>query len=80
MIKLFLTAFMQVAFVSANTYFLSQVNYIGALICGFSISWLWSSNVRKISIGTKKERIVYSSGASLGGLLGLFLSQFIYGK
>lgn len=75
--KLFLTAFLQVLFVSANTYFLSQVNWIGVAICGYSISWLWTSNVRKVNVATRKERIVYSIGAMLGGLTGLFLATWI---
>ena len=77
--KLFLTAFMQVAFVSANTFFLSRANYAGALVCGFAISWLWSSNVRKVAIGGTKDRVIYATGAALGGLTGLFFSQIITG-
>lgn len=76
--RLFLTAFLQVLFVSANTYFLSQVNWIGVAICGWMISFLWSSNVRKVSIGTTKDRIVYSTGAMLGGLVGLYLAVQIW--
>ena len=76
--KLFLTAFLQVLFVSANTYFLSQVNWIGVAICGYSISWLWSSNVRKVSIATTKERIVYSTGAMCGGLVGLYIATSLW--
>lgn len=75
--KLFLTAFLQVLFVSANTYFLSQVNWIGVAICGYSISWLWAGNVRKVSIGSKADRLIYSIGAMLGGLTGLFLATWI---
>lgn len=62
--KLFITAFLQVAFVSANTYFLSQVNYTGALVCGFAISWLWSSNVRKVAIGGTKDTLAMLCGVS----------------
>lgn len=75
--KLFLTAFLQVFFVSANTYFLATVNYVGAMVCGFMISWLWSSNVRKVAIGGTRDRFVYASGACLGGLAGLFISQLV---
>lgn len=76
--KLFLTAFLQVLFVSANTYFLSQVNWIGVAVCGWMISFLWSSNVRKVSIGTTKDRIIYSTGAMIGGLVGLYLAAQIW--
>lgn len=78
MIKLFITAFLQVFFVSANTYFLAQVNWIGVAVCGWMISFLWSSNVRKISIGNMKDRIIYSTGAMFGGLVGLYLAVQIW--
>ena len=76
--RLFLTAFLQVLFVSANTYFLSKVNWIGVAICGYSISWLWTSNVRKVSVATTKERIIYSTGAMVGGLTGLLIATLIW--
>lgn len=75
--KLFLTAFLQVFFVSANTYFLAKSMYGGVAICGFAISWLWAGNVRKVSIGSKADRLIYSIGAMLGGLTGLFLATWI---
>jgi hypothetical protein len=78
MIKLFITAFLQVFFVSANTYFLARVNWIGVAVCGWTISWLWASNVRKISIGNMKDRIIYSTGAMFGGLVGLYLAVQIW--
>ena len=75
--KLFLTAFLQVFFVSANTYFLANSMYAGVAICGFAISWLWAGNVRKVSIGSKADRFIYSIGTMLGGLTGLFLATWI---
>ena len=71
--KLFITAFLQVFLVSANTYFISKTMYLGIAIAGFSISYLWTLNVQKISIASRKERIVYSTGAMLGGLSGVYL-------
>jgi hypothetical protein len=71
--KLFFTAFLQVFLVSANTYFISQTMFIGIAICGFMISYLWTLNVQKISIASKRERIIYSSGAMLGGLSGVWV-------
>ncbi|WP_333661219.1 hypothetical protein [Chishuiella changwenlii] len=75
--KLFITAFLQVFFVSANTYFISKSNYALVFICGFAISWLWTSNVKKISTSTTTERIVYATGAAMGGLSGLLISKII---
>ena len=37
--KLFLTAFMQVFLVSANTYFIAETFYPGIAIAGFGISY-----------------------------------------
>jgi hypothetical protein len=76
-IKLFITAFFQVFFVSANTYFIANCFWIGIAIAGFSISFLWTINVKKIAISKIRERFIYSFGAMLGGLTGVFLSQII---
>ena len=65
--KLFLTSFFQVFFVSANIYMISHNIDIGILICSFIVSYLWSLNVKKISISENKDRLIYSSGAMFGG-------------
>lgn len=76
-LKLFATAFMQVFFVSANTYFISQLFWIGIAVAGFSISYLWTINVKRIAIAKLKDRLVYSIGAMLGGLAGVFISKVL---
>ena len=78
--KLFITAFLQVFLVSANTLFIARVFYPGIIIAGFGISWLWSGNVKKVSFGNKKHRLIYSAGAMLGGLSGVLLSNLILKK
>ena len=75
--KLFITGFAQVFFVAINTLFLSRIFYLGVLVCGFTISFIWSYNVKKVVFGTIRERLIYSTGASFGGVLGLFISQQI---
>jgi hypothetical protein len=75
MIQLFSTAFLQVFLVSINTIFLSRTFYPGVAIAGFAISYLWVGNVKKIHIATKAERIIYSTGAMLGGLTGMIVVQ-----
>ena len=77
MIRLFFTAYLQVLFVSANTYFISQVAWLGIAVCSFGISYLWTLNVRRISAGVTIERIVYSTGAMLGGLTGVLIGKNI---
>ena len=75
--KLFLTAFMQVFLVAANTLFIARLFYPGIIIAGFGISWFWSGNVKKISLSGIKSRLIYSTGACLGGISGVFISQII---
>lgn len=75
--KLFLTAFLQVFLVAANTLFISKVFYIGIGIAGFFISFFWTYNVKRISIGSFRDRMFYCSGAMIGGLLGVFLANII---
>ena len=76
-LKLFSTAFLQVFLVSANTLFIANLFYPGIALAGFGISWFWTGNVKKISISGKKDRITYSIGAMLGGLLGVLISSLI---
>ena len=73
----FATGFAQVFLVSANTYFISRTTWIGIAFCGFGISYLWTVNVRRVSIGTKAEQFVYSTGAMLGGLIGVLMAKNI---
>jgi hypothetical protein len=75
--KLFLTSYLQVALVSANTYFISKVTWLGIAICGFGISYIWTINVKQISISSLKERIIYATGAMLGGLTGVAISRIL---
>ena len=75
--KLFLTAFLQVFLVSANTLFIANVFYPGIIIAGFGISWFWSGNVRKVAIGSNKERLIYSVGAMLGGVAGVLTANLL---
>jgi hypothetical protein len=74
---IFITGFAQVFLVSANTYFISRTTWLGIAVCGFGISYLWTINVRRVTIGTKAEQVVYSTGAMLGGLTGVMLAKMI---
>jgi hypothetical protein len=76
-IKLFITAFFRVFFVSANTYFIANLFWIGIIGASFLISFLWCINVKKISISTMKERLIYSFGAMFGGVTGVIISKII---
>lgn len=71
--NLFITGFLQVFFVALNTWLITQKNFIGVLIVSFLISFIWSFNVKKVAFGSMKDRIIYSIGASIGGLTGLIV-------
>ncbi len=74
---IFATGFAQVFLVSANIYFISRTTWLGIAVCGFGISYLWTINVRRITIGTKTGQIIYSAGAMMGGLAGVVMAQLI---
>jgi hypothetical protein len=76
-ITVFLTGFIQVFLVSANTYFISRTTYAGIAVCGFGISYLWTINVRKVAISNRTTQMIYAAGAMLGGLLGVFMAKLI---
>lgn len=76
--KIFITGFIQVFFVAINTFLISKELYLGVFMCSFTISLVWSFNVKKIAFGTMKERILYSTGAGFGAVAGLALSVFIF--
>lgn len=69
--NLFITGFLQVFFVALNTWLITQKNFIGVLIVSFLISFIWSFNVKKVAFGSINDRVIYSLGASIGGLTGL---------
>jgi len=74
-LKLFGTAFLQVFFVSANTRFISVLFWPGIAAAGFAISYLWAVNVRKVTISTNADRVIYATGAMAGGLMGVLLTK-----
>ena len=76
-ITVFLTGFVQVFLVSANTYFISRTTYAGIAVCGFGISYLWTINVRKVAISNRTTQIIYAAGAMMCGLLGVYMAKMI---
>lgn len=74
---LFLQAYVQVALVAANTYFISHKTTWGIAVASFLISYIWTHNVKRIAVSTEYLRIVYSTGACLGGLTGYFIASLL---
>lgn len=79
-LKLFSTGFLQVFFVSANTYFLAKEQYLGVSVASFMISFIWAYNVKKVAFGGFWDKVIYALGANAGALLGLFVSKNIIGS
>jgi len=75
--KLFTTVFLQVFLVAANTLFIARLFYPGILVASFMISFFWTYNVKRISIGNFKDRMYYCSGAMLGGVSGVMFANKI---
>jgi hypothetical protein len=75
--SLFITGFIQVFFVSINTYFLAKELYVGVLIASFAISLVWSFNVKRVAFGALGDRFLYAGGAACGALSGLASSAFL---
>jgi len=71
--KTFLTSFFQIGLVAINTYFISQLNWIGIFSASFGISLLWAFNVSKISVSTINQKLTYAFGAGCGAVTGLFI-------
>jgi uncharacterized membrane protein (UPF0182 family) len=71
--KIFITGFLQVFFVAINTYLISKKMLLGVFICAFIISFIWSYNVKSISISGFKNNLLYSLGAAFGSLIGLII-------
>ena len=70
-LKLFLSAMLQIFLVSINTYLVANGFMISAGIVGFSLSWVWSWNIKRIAISSNTERFIYCLGAGMGTTLGV---------
>jgi len=76
--KTFFTSFFQIGMVAINTYFITQLYWFGVFIVSALISLLWCYNVVKVSVSTTSQKLIYSLGAGLGAITGLFLVKIIF--
>ena len=74
-LKLLLSGFLQVYFVAINTVFLAKGLTVGVAFVGFMISFVWSFNVKRIAFGGMKDKLIYSTGAAAGSVLGLLTTK-----
>jgi len=75
--SVFITSFLQVTFISMNVVFISKGAVIPMLCTGFSISMLWTFNVKKMAFSNLTDRVVYATGAMIGTLVGYFITTLI---
>ncbi len=75
--QLFITAILQVMFVSMNVIFISNHRVIPMLLTGFMISLIWTFNIKKVAFGGLIDRFIYATGAMIGTGLGYLISAYI---
>ena len=73
--KIFFTSLIQVTLVAMNVIFISRGMIIPMLLTGFSISLLWTFNIKKIVAGSVSESVIYALGAMVGTGVGYYLAH-----
>lgn len=74
---LFVTAMVQVMFVSMNVTFIAHGKIIPMLLTGFMISLIWTINVKRVALGNWLDRVTYANGAMFGTGIGYFISKYL---
>jgi hypothetical protein len=77
-LAVFITGFLQVGLISAQTWMIAHGHYSGVFTVGFFISLIWTFNVSAIVGGKWLARICYSLGAALGSLCGMWLIIYLF--
>jgi hypothetical protein len=78
MIKTFLYSWLQVTLIATNTYQVANQKWVGAIIIGFLISFVWTINVGRVVFACNWIRLVYSLGAMTGTGTGILITHLIY--
>ena len=60
-----------------NVVFISNGAIVPMLVTGFLISFVWAGNVKKVSLGSRGDKLVYATGATVGTGVGYFISKFL---
>lgn len=76
--RLFITGFIQVYLVAANTVFIAKGLLVGIIAASFGISYTWTHNVKRAAMGSEFERLIYCAGATTGAVCGYFSGQTIF--
>ena len=78
MIKTFLYSWLQVTLIATNTYQVAKQEWVGAIIVGFLISFVWTINVGRVVFACSWIRLVYSVGAMTATGTGILITHIIY--
>lgn len=73
----FITAWLQVALITLNTWLIARHEVVPAILCGFAISFVWTLNVKKVAFGCLADRLTYASGACLGTATGMLAAELL---
>jgi hypothetical protein len=65
---------------ATNVVQLARQHYIGAFVVGVLISWLWGWNVKGVAFRNGWGGFIYSLGAGIGTVCGMFLVHWFYGR
>jgi len=69
---------MQLLLICINTWQIANGKIIGVIVVSFFIGLLWTLNVKSVSVGCWKARLIYSAGSALGAGTGLLAARWIY--
>lgn len=76
-IVLFISSFSHLFLGAYNIWQIANDLPIQVTIIGFLIAFIWSHNVKLISVSTVYERLIYSLGAGLGTTSGMLFAKHI---
>lgn len=76
-LKIFATSFIQIGLVAVNTLLIAKGYIIGIFLASFTISLLWSYNVSKIALSDTRKKLIYSTGAGFGAVVGYLMLTYI---
>jgi xanthine/uracil/vitamin C permease (AzgA family) len=74
---LFLSSFIQLFLGAYNIWQIANNLPIQVTVVGFLIAFIWTFNVKKITVSTMPERIIYSLGAGIGTTVGMIFAKKI---
>jgi hypothetical protein len=77
--RLFFTSFIVVFGKALFVATIAYEMYVFAAVVSFFLSFSWTFNIKDISEGGMRERLVYSFGAVAGAMAGIFFAKLLSG-